>query len=295
MGGQCAIPGGIYSAKQEGIVLKQCPMTSGLPTKMTKATATRVCREYHLDAIKKGEDHPSYCLRCKGKSFPAELTIINQEEMNNIRKVEAEKIQAQKENKKMSQSKNKNTVCASCGKISMDHRTCSGDTVCRECASLYGAINNRPASVVRAILKLRPDLFGELSKSDSVSVSVESDALKKIADEIGFTGENGDQLVESVGLLVQALDKYKEQCERLAAENTVIANQLSETQQRVDDLEAMHGELQDRIAEYESGQAVIASANQSLTEKLLDLTLKAMRGDVTGRTPEVIEGLRKAA
>jgi len=58
-----------------------CPITSGLETKMTRATFGRMCADRRRAAKAKedqnsGDPHAKFCLECKGQIVPAELTFI---------------------------------------------------------------------------------------------------------------------------------------------------------------------------------------------------------------------------
>lgn len=67
-------------------VLRQCPLTCGLPTKMTEYGFSRAC-EARLERIKKlaevssSDPHAAYCRECQGQNRPVELEIISMEEM----------------------------------------------------------------------------------------------------------------------------------------------------------------------------------------------------------------------
>lgn len=67
-------------------ILRQCPLTCGLPTRMTeygfsKACAARLERIKKLAEVSSTDPHAAYCRECKGENRPVELEIISMEEM----------------------------------------------------------------------------------------------------------------------------------------------------------------------------------------------------------------------
>lgn len=58
-----------------------CPITSGLETKMLRATWDKMCLSRRMAAKAKetqnsGDPHAKFCRKCKGQIVPAELTFI---------------------------------------------------------------------------------------------------------------------------------------------------------------------------------------------------------------------------
>ena len=69
----------VTGTKSMGIKVFLCPITNGLPTRMLKKTAKKLCK-HHQDtlqkAFKNGERMVQYrCGSCKGK-YPSELAFI---------------------------------------------------------------------------------------------------------------------------------------------------------------------------------------------------------------------------
>lgn len=67
-------------------ILRQCPLTCGLQTRMTeygfsKACAARLERVKKLAEVASSDPHAAWCRECKGQKRPAELEIITKEEM----------------------------------------------------------------------------------------------------------------------------------------------------------------------------------------------------------------------
>lgn len=69
----------VKSTKSLGIVVKVCPITNGLRTKLFAGTAKRLCQHFQdtaKTAWKNGEKMIKYnCETCQGK-FPDELEIV---------------------------------------------------------------------------------------------------------------------------------------------------------------------------------------------------------------------------
>ena len=66
--------------------LQQCPLTCGLPTRMTadgfsRACAARLERIKKLAEVSSTDPHAAWCRKCLGKMRPAELEIVTKEEM----------------------------------------------------------------------------------------------------------------------------------------------------------------------------------------------------------------------
>lgn len=58
-----------------------CPITSGLETKMARATFDKMCQDHRRAAKAKemqnsGDPHAKFCRKCKGQIVPEELTFI---------------------------------------------------------------------------------------------------------------------------------------------------------------------------------------------------------------------------
>lgn len=68
------------------MALRQCPLTCGLPTRITeggfaRACAVRMARLEKLAAVNSTDPHAAFCRECKGAKRPEELEIISMEEM----------------------------------------------------------------------------------------------------------------------------------------------------------------------------------------------------------------------
>jgi hypothetical protein len=224
---------GVSGGEDHLIVLKMCPVTNGLPTRMTKPGFDGLCKaqqsasgRWAHGVLDRRQGKVPYCAVCKGKRLPAELEIVK---LADLKKNQGEN--------DMPGKKWGNKKCDCCGKEKTIVSQCSGDLVCSACASLYGAINHRPEKVISSINKLRPELFMELAGSPVVPVHVESSALKAIAEIVGYEGEDGDQLLQAVrtfGLqeapelpldLIKALDCTADDWEMAAIQTAALLEQ----------------------------------------------------------------------
>lgn len=88
--------------------------------------------------------------------------------------------------------------CTTCGRGAGALSSSHGEKLCPSCSAVYAAINNRPQVVLAGLRKLRPDALLDLAGSPAVQVSVESEALKRIAEAVGYTGKDGEVLVKAV-------------------------------------------------------------------------------------------------
>ncbi len=170
-----------------------CPITGGVPTRMTEAGFARSC-EAKRAASSSSDNEPGQatalvafkvrkklnaCSACRGEKRPAELEIITITEVDMTVK-----------------SKN---ACEGCGKTKLNLTQCSGDLVCSSCAALYGAVNNRLAVVAETAKRLgKGEQLARLLCGEHVTVTVESTALKTIAGIIGYEEEDGDGLIGAV-------------------------------------------------------------------------------------------------
>jgi hypothetical protein len=179
----------------DGICCKLCPVTCGRPTKMLKATFKKLCdhhrNEQRESAIsnynwKKGQKK-SWCGECKGQ-LPPELEIINKGELI-----------------AMAGIKDRGT-CESCKNKNVTIGNNYGLKMCSSCAAVFSAVNNRFPVVAEAVKRTgrteeAQKLFG--SVVEFAPVTVESTALEEIAAAVGYTGTDGDGLIDEVRRLAQ--------------------------------------------------------------------------------------------
>lgn len=197
-------------------VLGTCPITCGLPTRMTAAGFARACkarREMGEDrggeplqasavAAFKVRKKMDVCAECRGKRQPAELELIELTEGDMV-------------------VSKKNANCESCGKGKLNLSSCSGDVVCSSCAAVYGAINNRLPILAAAVRRLgKADqlvaaMVAEQGQEwvlkvlqpyvpETVAVKLENDTLEQIAKLVSYDGESGEGLIEAVSVMALA-------------------------------------------------------------------------------------------
>ncbi|MDY0013868.1 MAG: hypothetical protein RBS40_13365 [Rhodocyclaceae bacterium] len=182
-----------------GIRVRICPATSNLPTRMTRPAWDALCRSTQereagavrseLGCTKNTHGHRrrlNWCAECQGKHLPPGLEFIDAVELAATIK--------QREGKTMgTTARKKGNKCANCGKSPTATNSCGGEQVCSSCASVIGSIRHRPEAVLRAIRKTAPELLGQ-----PVQIEVESKALARIAEIVGYTGEDGDGLIAAI-------------------------------------------------------------------------------------------------
>lgn len=302
------------------LLMPLCPVTNGRPTRMTAAGFAAACGHHRRNMVSWTHGHhradarPNYCSVCKGKNIPAELEIVTIEQM----------LDSPNKGGDMAGIV-KHGPCASCGKTK-NTTSCSGDHICSSCAALYGAINNRPKTVLKAIKKLKPDLLASHGAADPGL----KDAVDCIKQALGV--EDIDRAVEAIATSANLLERYRDQAQRLAAENTALACQIRDREEanhavseRLRQRELLCGEYHEmlcaiaedvsevwdredcdvkavprmvRTALDQAGRPLpgdLRLEGSGLDSHLLDLALDAMRGKVTGLDPDRIALLREVA
>ncbi|WP_310601456.1 hypothetical protein [Desulfobulbus sp.] len=143
------------SELRAAMVLRQCPVTCGRPTRMTERSFTAMCEHHRKNEAAWTNDHngssreSSWCATCKGKHRPRELSII----------ALADFARKEKRTKEECMAPRKQTTCDGCGKnktLSM----CSGEMLCSSCAALAGNVVRQPAAVAKMLVKRgKPEEF----------------------------------------------------------------------------------------------------------------------------------------
>lgn len=173
-----------------GIRIKQCPVTGGVPTRMTEASFKRACAGHRRQTgktsynyqIKERKVDLSACARCKGKKRPTELTIITDEEV-----------------REMGKPARNMGKCQNYGESAMVTKN-NGLLVCSSCSSIQAAVKNRLEAVANAARSLGKgeDLLAALVPSGSLAIKVTSDLLREISGIVGYQGEDPAALVAAV-------------------------------------------------------------------------------------------------
>lgn len=185
---------GTSEAEDRSIVLKQCPVTCGLPTRMTEKGFNNACKHQRTNLVAwngyhKKEERLTWCGVCRGKKRPAELEIIPLADLQ----------QSTTKGETMSPAKKRIGNCSTCAA----KRTAVIDrmdrALCNNCVVAYTSVSQRLGTVIQAIVDMgKADEALKLLGGDAVAVLVENDALKAIAEIVGYQGEDGDGLLEAV-------------------------------------------------------------------------------------------------
>ncbi len=184
------------SACLEATVVRQCPITSGRPTRMLKATFERLCAQKRQGGRTDfGEKKaPAWCAKCRGKNIPVEIEFINEDQLERL---------AITTNTKEQEMAKRPQACDGCGKTKM-LSNCSGDLLCSSCAATAGSISNRPDVVAKMIVKRGQTeaILGAMGVGQVVAATVDSELLQKLSVLVGYEGESGDELFAALSSAV---------------------------------------------------------------------------------------------
>lgn len=214
------------------VMLKQCPVTSGRPTRMSAAGFRRVCQyhqkneaAYNGDA-KKERSRPTWCSVCRGKQLPAELEIIPIGALRN---------QAIQED--AMPSKTKSGTCESCGTKNVVVGAVHGGLKCSTCNTVYSNVNRRLDTVIAAIryLGFSDRVVAELRGTDIVAPVAATDGgseqLQAVVATLEAAGYTVANLPADIAHLVHTV-------ERLQGE---LSAQTAASSQLLEELEALRG------------------------------------------------------
>lgn len=151
-----------------GIVLRRCPITNGVETRMTEAGFKEICTatrkrtnvfSFSGNSTKQTVAKKSFCSECRGKIRPAELIIITQEEI-----------------RQMTAIKKGPGECAICGRNTTVF-TNHDQLTCTNCAAVQAALGRRPAAVAEIITQLgkASEIVGMLGGQVGAAGSVSTD------------------------------------------------------------------------------------------------------------------------
>lgn len=170
----------------------RCPATDNAPVSMTEAGWLALCEGTRKEEEKKsrtGESN-SRCPHCKGEHRPKNLKIINLNKKGEV------------------MGKSNPTaecgVCAEKANVRQNH----GLPMCPTCSTIFSHVNNRMASVAKAIIHLGRanemiNLLMEETGSAKVVLDEKTEAImKRIAAAVQYRGENAEELaaiVEALG------------------------------------------------------------------------------------------------
>lgn len=300
-----------------GIVVRQCPITSGLPTKMTRAGFERSCAAHRergrseradamaVMAVRRAMDA---CASCQG--IPPELEIVTLDDMRGViadsgamgSKKSAE-IQPKKQPEVDDMQKGKKE-CDGCGK-NRSVKMCSGELLCSSCAAVAGSVGNRLEAVARMVVRRGmaekmigllvaqkgPDWLMERAAPflpGQVEVNVKNEILEDIARAVGYTGEIGEGLIVAVEMaggvpkdVIRALGCAEENWVEAAIHTAALLEDSQETERLLYTDNAMvAGALEKMRERYEAMRDmhnILADRVEGL-EKDLDLKHNILRG-----------------
>ncbi len=197
----------------------------------------------------------SRCLQCLGKERPSELQVVDLKILN------TERDSAQPKKEPEMSGKKQDGTCENCGRKNMTLTRLHGDLVCASCGNLFCAMVNRPEAVEKALRKLLPQLLPAADSGDE-----KKQELARRYDKL--TAE------------VQALDvklvdaSHRQQAKQLTDENTVLANRISELENRFEGVE------QWKETPFAEGLLVTGYEQDLVRDQLADFALKVLQGRV---------------
>ncbi len=297
----------------------QCPVTCGLPTRMTEGGFARACAakqqqggEYCDDPKNRASKQVfavrkklNICATCRGENRPAELEILTLSEVT-------------------VGTKTKGQACTLCGKkdcqVAMNH----GKEVCSSCSVLMAAVNLRPESVLAAINHLgKADFFAAAGRVEitatSEPLSLEDQAMQNdllaLRDLLGMPLARVSELVAAVGEMASAYERTSTRLEAIIKEQNVLADHCSELERdkamaessmeqcrEALELDHIHlGELAGHIrglraaAGYYMTCDIQTGRTSGIQSLLLDLFLGVAKGEIQGLQTEQLEALRKVS
>ena len=176
------------------VLLRQCPITGGMPTGMTRSAWNRACAAMRRGKVRiaggyqlRGGAHQAktWCDVCGGKVLPRELTLLTDREAEEMAKVV-----------------NKIGVCESCGQKAA-LQTNRGSNLCSTCVNIRSQVANRPEIVARAArdLSKAEEMVRLIVVDEALRVAVddaESKVLAEVRGIVGYEGEEPEGLVEAV-------------------------------------------------------------------------------------------------
>lgn len=247
----------------------------------------------------------SRCLQCRGKERPPELQVVD------LKILDAERNSAQPKKEPEMSGKRQDGTCENCGRKNMTLTRLHGDLVCASCGNLFGAMVNRPEAVEKALRKLLPQLLPAANSGDEEKqelarrcdkLTAEVQALdvklvnaklvdaqellseigsycRELAKDLGLDAADGAvQVLAMVRQAVTALQtdsaNHRQQAKQLTDENTVLANRISELENRFEGVE------QWKEAPVAEGLLVTGYEQDLVRDQLADFALKVLQGRV---------------
>lgn len=219
-------------------MIKICPATNNLTTVMTEKSWKSLCTatfKKETAATISGFERTaseSFCAKCRGKTLPPKLKIVSPEEMLAPT--------TNKENQ-MSTKVNNRGTCDCCGDNNLVLRNNYEKKMCGKCASMYSNVRNYLPIIEMALAQMWPDKYGAGVKQiddenpGAVKVAVDEkteEVFKRIAEAVGYGGDDPIELAEQVGILAadnfQLREVREEQGHGLTGAQLAIANQCDQ-------------------------------------------------------------------
>lgn len=236
-----------------------CPITRGLPTRMTRSGFKRLCERHR--------DQPDgYCKEvCRGERIPAELEFID----------------IPQGGEDMGSTKYTNGKCRVCGEIKSVKNSASGAQVCSNCDGLWRQVNNRPEKVLEALLeKMGAAWVQERVPADWVQPvpttepsPVDQGELEALRETLGDLQVSYEELVEMNG-------RQRRELESLGRQRDYLTEQLAHLQ----DL---------RDSRVPVATATDQPADPTRDSILLNLAIGMLDGSVTGVDVDSLKTLRQ--
>lgn len=253
--------------EDRAVILRQCPVTCGRPTKMSEGAFRKVCAHHQKNEYvaygdkKRQRGTPGWCSVCAGKQRPAELEIISVEALCNDINDEVSAMP----------SKTKHGTCKSCGAKGVNVGVNYGGEKCSSCNTVYSNVNRRLETVVAAIkhLGLAEKVIAALGGvmgfpvEEVVSQCGSSDRFKALSAALGWSVASWEELISGImGLrnksaqldaittalvtreypvfnlpsdiahLVATVERLQGELVRVRSEHAALAEQASEAEQR---------------------------------------------------------------
>ncbi len=252
----------------DGMVIRICPVTGGVPTRMLRQSFERLCERYRdrvtmamqRQAWSKGGEYANlrFCADCGGE-VPPELDFIDAGELDAI---------AGNSNSKETEgdmaSQRKPGKCDICGKHA-NVKSCYNYTTCSTCETVVRTAKLRPQEVLRLIAEYHGSTYstGHSGLADQIRKAL------RVPDDTA-----ADELPGLIGDLMRERVKYAAECRRLAGKSLDGGGDGAASPARQGDfllasiLEAMEGEsvvdaakrMKDVVVSLQNDMAVIAAA-----------------------------------
>ena len=295
----------------------RCPATDNAPVSMTEAGWLALCAGTRKEEAKKartGESN-SRCPHCKGEHRPKNLKIIKLNEKGEIMRAKNPIGEC--------------NVCTEKATVRMIH----GLPTCGTCSTIFSHVNNRLASVAKAVIHLGKtdemiNLLMEETGTAKVMLDDKTDAImKRISAAVQYRGENVEELAaiiealgpeydNALGLLNHAKEQLIEsakklesmgadrdalslRCGSLESERDALAERVSELEKEREAMTTMAEPIQppQTTPEPSPQQQIIVTASQTaagmVPTEVFNLALAQIEGKVSGLSANRLRALAR--